>query len=184
MLPLNYYYSPFRAFISRTGASNIRPPFSDLNRFISAAPSDTEIENSILRRQISIPPYCIYPRPRQFYNTHPHFVRDDRFIPIPSSLHIPIKILIVTPISNDLHVKDEFTATIPPLATIEDVHNNLVRELNKSFQDTRLLRLPPRHVEIRVYSFHDRWRRLALFRDVLEFRAERGVEGCVVVVEW
>ena len=38
-----------------------------------------------------------------------------------------------------------------------------------------------RRVEIRVYFFDGRWEGLALFRDVLELREERGVEGLVVV---
>jgi hypothetical protein len=48
----------------------------------------------------------------------------------------------------------------------------------------RSVGLPARRVEIRVYLVDGRWERLAVFRDILELREERGVEGLVVVFEF
>jgi hypothetical protein len=65
-----------------------------------------------------------------------------------------------------------------------DVYGHLVRELERSLQGVGSLRLQAMRVEVRVCFVDGRSERLALFRDVLDLREERGVEGCVVVVEW
>jgi hypothetical protein len=78
-----------------------------------------------------------------------------------------------------LHERDNFIATIPISATIENVYNSLAREVDRTSMSSMAS-----HVEIRVISFGGRWERLALFRDVLDLREERGVEGLVVVLEY
>jgi hypothetical protein len=83
-----------------------------------------------------------------------------------------------------LYIRHKFVATIPISATIADVYGHLVRELERSLQGVGTLRLQATHVEVRVCFVDGRCERLVLFRDVLDLREERGVEGCVVVVEW
>jgi hypothetical protein len=63
------------------------------------------------------------------------------------------------------------------------VYGHLVRELERSLQGVGALCLQATRVEVRVCFVDGRCERLVLFRDVLDLREERGVEGCVVVVE-
>lgn len=56
------------------------------------------------------------------------------------------------------------------------MYESLAREMERCSVGSTLSR-----VEIRVSFFDERWERLAVFRDVLELREERGVEGLVVV---
>jgi len=192
MLPFNP--SPFRTF----RPNNLRSPFNHFNTFTTAVPSETEIENIILRQQILLAHNGLCPLHSHFQASSisrspfalPNepgfsFTPSDRYMHPLASLHICLQVLITTPCSNGtLHIRDKFTATIPLSATIEGVYNYLIRELDRSFQNSSVQQSPPMQVEIKVYYFDGRWERLALFRDVLELRAERGVEGCVVVAEW
>jgi hypothetical protein len=66
---------------------------------------------------------------------------------------------------------DSFTVAIPISATINDVYENLARDMERN----------GRHVSIRVYFFDGEWEPLLGFRDVLELQEERGVEGFVVL---
>ena len=199
MLPFSYYHSPFRVLNSSSSRSNFRP-LSHLGLFITPSLSDTEIENILLRRRLSHlqlhdESYPLNPRlytpsiSRSPFALHDDlrltFTRSDRHTHPQSCRHISLEVLVATSYPNGtLQIRDEFTATIPLPSTIHHVRNHLVRELDTIFQTASISRSPPRRVEIRAYYFARRWEPLALFRDVLELRAERGVEGCVVVVEW
>jgi hypothetical protein len=198
MLPINNYQSPFRAFSSlSSGPGNFHSPLHHLSPFTSAQESDAELENILLRRELAQCPFhsCL-PINSPFNSPFGQFQdREARHIPrclcnnqpifTPSSLHIRLRALVASTCPNGtLHIRHEFVATIPISATIANVYSHLVRELERSLQGIGSLRLQATRVEVRVCFIDGRCERLALFRDVLDLREERGVEGCVVVVEW
>jgi hypothetical protein len=72
---------------------------------------------------------------------------------------------------DNLRQSESFTVAIPISATIDDVYENLARDIERN----------GRSVSIRVYFFDGAWEPLLGFRDVLELQVERGVEGLVMV---
>jgi hypothetical protein len=179
MLPLNRYLSPFSPFRSSPSPRNFSSPFQHISPSTNPPHPDAEIENLFLRSEL---PQCSFHTVRDslFITRSPfHSLPRDRRISTESSLYIRLRVLIASPCSNGtLRQIDNFVATTPISATIEDVYDSLAREVDRTSMSSMA-----RHVEIRVYAFDGQWERLALFRDVLELPEEKGVEGLVVMLE-
>jgi len=198
MLPTNNYRSPFRASSSlSSGPGNSHSPFHHLSPFTSVQESNAELENILLRCELAQCPFhsCLpinspFNTPfGQFQDREvrhiPRFLCNNQPIFTSSSLHIRLRVLVASTCPNGaLYIRHKFVATIPISATIADVYGHLVRELERTLEGVGSLRFQATRVEVRVCFVDGRCERLVLFRDVLDLREERGVEGCVVVVEW